>query len=174
MNSTINKTFYTCSTESLFLRYKKISKKAVKLGSFLQCSVHIFLGHDGCFWKINLRILWNHIMENFQIKHGQCGNIIFPKTFSFESLADSRILCFWQILKSIYKFIIELHVLQCVFVRVPIKNKGGVGLFQISQKGDSFISYSNHVLLLFLHLPKKAFSPSVWPKRVYTWTINWK
>ena len=34
MNSTINKTFYTCSTESLFLRYKKISKKAVKLGSF--------------------------------------------------------------------------------------------------------------------------------------------
>ena len=30
MNSTIKKTFYTCSTESLFLRYKKISKKAVK------------------------------------------------------------------------------------------------------------------------------------------------
>ena len=24
-------------------------KKAVKLGSFLQRSVHIFLGHDGCF-----------------------------------------------------------------------------------------------------------------------------
>ena len=35
MNSTINKTFCTCSTESLFLRYRKISKKAVKLGSFL-------------------------------------------------------------------------------------------------------------------------------------------
>ena len=34
---------------SLFLRYKKISKKAVKTGGFLQCSVHIFLGHDGCF-----------------------------------------------------------------------------------------------------------------------------
>ena len=31
----INKTFYTCSAESLFLR-NKISKKAVKLGSFLQ------------------------------------------------------------------------------------------------------------------------------------------
>ena len=28
--STINKTFHTCSTESLFLRYKKISNKAVK------------------------------------------------------------------------------------------------------------------------------------------------
>ena len=25
------------------------SSTAVKLGSFLQCSVHIFLGHDGCF-----------------------------------------------------------------------------------------------------------------------------
>ena len=51
MNSTINKTFYTCSTESL---YKKISEEAVKLGSFLQCSVVILLGHDGCV--CNLRI----------------------------------------------------------------------------------------------------------------------
>ena len=85
MNSTINKIFYTCSTESLFLRYQKISKKAVKIGVFLQCWVHIFLGHDGCFWKINLRILWNHIMKKFQVKHGQCDSIIFPKTFSLES-----------------------------------------------------------------------------------------
>ena len=45
----INKTFYACSTESLFLKYKKILEKAVKLGSFLQCSVHLFLGNDGCF-----------------------------------------------------------------------------------------------------------------------------
>ena len=28
---------------------KKLSKKAVKLGSLIQCSVHLFLGHDGCF-----------------------------------------------------------------------------------------------------------------------------
>ena len=46
MNSTINKTFYTCSTESLFLRYVKVSKKAVKIGG---CSVDIYLGHDGYF-----------------------------------------------------------------------------------------------------------------------------
>ena len=26
-----------------------MSKKAVKLSSFLQCSVYIFLGYDGCF-----------------------------------------------------------------------------------------------------------------------------
>ena len=87
LNSTINKTFYTCSTESLSLRYKKISKKAVKWGSFLQSSVHIFLEHDGCFRKINLRILWNHIMKNFQIKHGQCDSIIFRQKFFFWRLS---------------------------------------------------------------------------------------
>ena len=63
MNSSINETFYTFFTESLFLRYKKVSKKAVKLGSFLQYSVYIFLGHDGSIWKINLRILWNHTIK---------------------------------------------------------------------------------------------------------------
>ena len=85
INSTINKTFYIYSMESLFLRYKKISKKAAKLGSFLQCSVHMFLGHDGCFWKIDLKYLWSHIMKNFQVKHGQYYSIIFPKIFSFGS-----------------------------------------------------------------------------------------
>ena len=84
-NSTINKTFCTCSKKSLFLKYKQISKKAVKLGSFFQCSVHIFVGHDGSVWKINLRILWNHIMKNFQVKHDQCDSIIFLNTFSLES-----------------------------------------------------------------------------------------
>ena len=47
MNSTINKTFYICSTKSMFLRYKKVSEKAVKFGSFFHSSVHIFLGDDG-------------------------------------------------------------------------------------------------------------------------------
>ena len=32
MNSTINKTLYTCFAESLFFRYEKISTEAVKLG----------------------------------------------------------------------------------------------------------------------------------------------
>ena len=40
---------YTYSQELLFLSYKKISKRAVKLGSFLQCLRHIFLRHDSCF-----------------------------------------------------------------------------------------------------------------------------
>ena len=76
--------------------------------------------------RINVRILWNQIMKNFQVKHGQFDSIIFLKTFSLESskylllnlgLAGNRILYFWQVLKSIHKFIIELHALQCLFVR---------------------------------------------------------
>ena len=91
INSTINKTFYICYAESLFLRYKKIFKKAVKLGSFLQSSVHIFLGHDGCVWKNNLRILFNHIMKNFQVKHGQCDGIMFPqKHFLLDALSNNQ------------------------------------------------------------------------------------
>ena len=45
-----------------------------------------------------LRIMWNHIMKNFQVNHGQCDSIKFLKTFSLEclllnlGLADSRIL----------------------------------------------------------------------------------
>ena len=77
MNSTINKTLYTCSTESLVLRYKKNSKKAVKLGSFLQCSVHTFLGHDNYVSKINLRICKATSRRTFKTKHGQCDSIIF-------------------------------------------------------------------------------------------------
>ena len=49
MNSIINKAFCTCCTQSLFLRYDKISKKAVKLASFLKCSINIFLGLNGGF-----------------------------------------------------------------------------------------------------------------------------
>ena len=59
-------------------------QEAVKLDSFLQCSVHIFLGHDAAL-RINLRILLNLIMKNFQVKHGQCDSIIFFKTISLES-----------------------------------------------------------------------------------------
>ena len=46
MNSTLEQ-FYPCSTESLFLRHKKIFKKAMKISGFLQCSVHAFLENDG-------------------------------------------------------------------------------------------------------------------------------
>ena len=80
MNSTFNTTVYTCSTES-----KRISEKAFKLCSFLQCSADIFLGHDGYLWKINLRILWNNAMKNFQVRYGQCDSIIYFEIFSLAS-----------------------------------------------------------------------------------------
>ena len=47
-NSTFSTTDYTRSTKFLFQKYKKVSKIGVKLGSFLHCSAHIFLGNDGC------------------------------------------------------------------------------------------------------------------------------
>ena len=115
----------------------------------------------------------------------------YPRTFSFEAskllldicLADSRILYFWYALKSLHKFIIELHALQCLFVRGLIKNKGGVALFQISQKERLFhflwqpSTLEGNLIIRspFLHPSKKAFlSPSVWARREYTWALNWK
>ena len=39
-----------------------MSNKGVKLAIFLKCSVHIFIGNNGCLSKNNLRILWNYAM----------------------------------------------------------------------------------------------------------------
>ena len=115
------------------------------------------------------------------------------KTFASEGskllpdicLADSRILYFWYVLKSIHKFFIEFHALQCLFVRGSrgSKNEGGVGLFQISQKEIFFHLlwqpgiFGGNIIMQspFLHPSKKAFlSPSVWARREYTWTFNRK
>ena len=46
MISIINKAFYACSTEPLFLSYKKTSKKAVKIGGFPQCSAHVMAASE--------------------------------------------------------------------------------------------------------------------------------
>ena len=48
----------------------------------------------------------------------------------------SRILYFWYVLESINRFIIELHVPQCLFVKGSNekKDKVQVGLFHILQK----------------------------------------
>ena len=113
------------------------------------------------------------------------------KTFAFEGskslleiyLADSRILYFWYVLESICKFIIELHALQCLFGRWSIKNKGGVGLFQISQKERLFhllwqpSTLGDNLIMRFpfWHPSKRVFlSTSVWARREYTWTLSWR
>ena len=53
MNSTTSKTFYTCSAESILEHVQE----SCQVRYFFQCSVHIFLGRDGCVLEINLRAL---------------------------------------------------------------------------------------------------------------------
>ena len=57
-------------------------------------------------------------------------------------LADSRILHFWQVLESLHKFIIELHALQCLFVRGSNKKQSRGRII------SNFISYINKVIIL--------------------------
>ena len=114
-----------------------------------------------------------------------------PKTFSFEGskqlldlyLADSRILYFWYVVESIHKFVIELHVLQCWFVRGPNKKQRMGRIISNFTKGETFhllwqlsVLGGNFIMLpRFLHPPRKAsLSLSVWSRKEYTWTLNWK
>ena len=111
-----------------------------------------------------------------------------PKIISFEDsldlcFADSRIFYFWQVLKFIHKFIIELHVLQCLFVRGDNKKQKRVRLISNFAKRETFhllwqlraLGKNLTMWPSFLHPSKMAFlSPSVWPSREYTWTLNWK
>ena len=100
----------------------------------------------------------------------------YPQKFAFEGskllldicLADSRILYFWYVLKSIHKFIIELHALQCLFVRGSNKKqRRGLGLFEISQKVRLFhilwqpSTLGGNLIMqsFFLHPSKKPSSP---------------
>ena len=95
--------------------------------------------------------------------------------------ANCRILYFWQVLESVRKFIIELHVLQCLFVKGDNKLERIISNFI---KGETFFYllwqpsalWGNLTMCLpFFRPAKKAFlSPSVWPTREYTWTLNWK
>ena len=59
-----------------------------------------------------------------------------------------------------------------------INSKKGVGFFQISRKEILFFLSLGGILTIqpsFLHSPKTPFlSPSVWPRREYTWTLTWK
>ena len=147
MNSTINRTFYTCSKETLLLRYTKISKKAVKLGDFLRCSVHIFLEHDGCFWKIIIRILWKYIMKSFQVKHGHCDSITFPpKIFFWKHFIrplpcwqqDSLLLTGPGIYPQIFHS--QVHALQYLFVRGSNKQQRKGAIISNFTKAETFSS----------------------------------
>ena len=89
---------------------------------------------------------------------------------------------FWQVLESIHKFIIELHVLECLFVRESSKNQRKGRITSIFTKGETFHLLwqpsalgSNFTMWPpFLHLKKSLPFPSAWPRREYTWNLNWK
>ena len=91
---------------------------------------------------------------------------------------------FRYVLESIQKFIIELHVPQCLFVRGSNKKqKRGRIISNFTKRRDFFhllwqpsaLGVNFTMWAPFLHPSKKALlSPSVWPRGEYTWTINWK
>ena len=108
--------------------------------------------------RINLRILWNHIKKNFQVKHDQCDSIIFFNRFSLE-ISQNSMSCSAYLWGGL------------------IKNKGWVVLFQISQKEILFhVSYQpSHNLAMWspiaslLHPSKKglSFPFSLDKRRIY-------
>ena len=113
-------------------------------------------------------IMWQHHIPQ---------NIFFRKLELWLnlSLADSRILCFWQVPKSIHKCIIKLHVLQCLFVRGSNKKQKKGRIISnfspyLSQSSDNIAMWSP-----YLHPSKKSLSfPFSLGKKKYIWKLNWK
>ena len=96
-------------------------------------------------------------------------------------LANSRILYFWYALESIHKLVIELHVLQCLFVKGSIeKQRNGRIISHVTKKTLFHLLWQPSALrgnlimwLPFLHPLKKVFlSLSIWPKRQYRYLDN--
>ena len=91
-------------------------------------------------------------------------------------LADSRTPYFWYALESIHKFIIELYILQCLFVKESNKKqRRGTIISHVTKEILFHLLWQPSALrgnlimwLPFLHPLKKVFlSLSVWPKREY-------
>ena len=113
-----------------------------------------------------------------------------PKDFIFKALSNLLGLClpdkslyFWQVIESIQKFIIEIHALQCLFVRSSIKNHRRGKIISNFTKGETFdllwqpsaLGGDLTMCPVFLYSPRKALlSPSLWPRKEHTWTLNWK
>ena len=96
-------------------------------------------------------------------------------------LGDSRVLYLWQVLESIHIFIIDPHVLQCLFVRRFHKKERRGRIISNFTKGETFhllgqpSTLGGNLIMRspFLHPSKKAsLSPLVWPRREYIWTLR--
>ena len=96
-------------------------------------------------------------------------------------LANSRVLYFWYVLESTHKFIIEMHVLQCLFAGRSNKKQRRGRIISNFTKGETFSSLitskcswgQSHNVAPLLH-PSAFIPPSVWPRREYIRTLNWK
>ena len=126
--------------------------------------------HEGLSSKA-LSIWQHHIPQSISLENAKLLLINL-------CLADSRILYFWQVLESIHKFIIELHVLQCLFVRGSNKKQRRGRII------SNFISYlyqpSDNIAMWspFLYPSKKglSFPISLGKKRIYLETqlkVDW-
>ena len=115
---------------------------------FLQCSVHISLGHGGCFWKTSLRISetisWKLSSKTWSMwQHHVSQNSFFWKLWVI-----IRPLPWWQrdslLLTGpgiyIHKFIVALHVQQYLFVRGSNEKQRKGRIIWNFTKGDSFSS----------------------------------
>ena len=90
-----------------------------------------------------------------------------PKRFFLETLSNywtfplvtTGIL--WQVLYSMHKFIIELHVLQYLFVNEPNKQQRSVGIISNFTKRETFfISYNNQLLFGVMSQYSPLLAPS--------------
>ena len=93
------------------------------------------------------------------------------------SLAESRILYFWEVLESINKFIIEINVLQCLFVRKSNEKQRKGRVISSFTKRETFSSLMTTKCSwdnLTMYSSLLALSFSVWLRRERTWTLNWK
>ena len=143
------------------------------------------------------RLLKNHIKNFVKSYHEELSskawsmeqyhifqNIFFDRSKKLLDLclADSKIPYFWQVLESIHKFMIELHVLQYLFVRVSNKKQRRCRIMSNFRKGKTFhLLWQPSALVSnltmwppFLHPPKKASLSSFCTRREHTWTLNWK
>ena len=87
-------------------------------------------------------------MKNFQVNMVNKTASYYHQTFAFQGsklllgtcFVESRILYFWYVLKSIHKFIIEFHALQCLFVRWSNKKQRRDRIISNFTKGETFSS----------------------------------
>ena len=139
MNSTITKTFYTCSPESLFQESCGNRWFSSMFSTYISRTWWLLL-------KNSFKDFVKPYHEDFSSKawsmwhHHISQNIFFWKLLLDLHLANSRILYFWQFLESIQQFIIEIHALQCLFVRGSNKQERSDRIIYSFTKGQTFSS----------------------------------